>query len=68
MNPVIAVILGAVLLQEPIDGRTLVAGAVIVAAVALIVTSRGRTPRVAARSEPVTPPTGSSVTPVVRAP
>ena len=31
VNPVIAVILGWVLLQEPIDGRTIVAGAVIVA-------------------------------------
>jgi len=77
VNPVIAVILGALLLQEPIDGRTILAGAVIVAAVALIVTARGRLPRPAAQAEaaavvsgsgPVTPPPGSSVTPVVRAP
>lgn len=42
VNPVVAVILGAIVLSEPIDLRTVVAGAVIVAAVALIVTSRGR--------------------------
>jgi drug/metabolite transporter (DMT)-like permease len=42
VNPVVAVILGAVVLAEPIEPRTLVAGAVIVTAVALIVTTRGR--------------------------
>jgi drug/metabolite transporter (DMT)-like permease len=42
VNPVVAVILGAIVLQEPIDARTVVAGAVIVGAVALIVTARGR--------------------------
>jgi drug/metabolite transporter (DMT)-like permease len=42
VNPVVAVILGAVVLGEPIEPRTLVAGAVIVTAVALIVTTRGR--------------------------
>jgi drug/metabolite transporter (DMT)-like permease len=42
VNPVVAVILGAIVLGEPIDARTLVAGAVIVVAVALIVTTRGR--------------------------
>jgi drug/metabolite transporter (DMT)-like permease len=42
VNPVVAVILGAVVLHEVIDPPTLVAGAVIVAAVALIVTARGR--------------------------
>jgi drug/metabolite transporter (DMT)-like permease len=68
VNPVIAVVLGWALLQEPIDGRTLVAGAVIVVAVALIVTARGRLPRPAARAAPVTPPPGSSASPVVRAP
>ena len=68
VNPVIAVILGWVLLQEPIDGRTIVAGAVIVAAVALIVTARGRMPRPVSRPDPVTPPPGSSATPAVRAP
>jgi drug/metabolite transporter (DMT)-like permease len=51
VNPVVAVILGAIVLSEPIDPRTMVAGAVIVAAVALIVTSRGRMrgPRPASR-------------------
>ncbi len=44
VNPVVAVILGAIVLQEPIDTRTLLAGAVIVGAVALIVTARGRMP------------------------
>jgi drug/metabolite transporter (DMT)-like permease len=42
VNPVVAVALGAVVRNEPVDPRTLVAGAVIVFAVALIVTARGR--------------------------
>lgn len=42
VNPIVAVILGALVLQEPIDVRTVVAGAIIVVAVALIVTTRGR--------------------------
>jgi drug/metabolite transporter (DMT)-like permease len=42
VNPVIAVILGAIILAEPIEPRTLIAGAIIVGAVALIVTARGR--------------------------
>jgi drug/metabolite transporter (DMT)-like permease len=45
VNPVVAVILGAVLLRESVEPRTLVAGAVIVVAVALIVTARGRMSR-----------------------
>ncbi len=44
VNPVVAVILGALVLGEPIDLRTAVAGAVIVFAVAVIVTARGRMP------------------------
>lgn len=42
VNPVVAVILGAIVLRETIEPRTLVAGAVIVGAVALIVTARSR--------------------------
>ena len=42
VNPVVAVILGAIVLGEPIDLRTIIAGSIIVAAVALIVTARGR--------------------------
>jgi drug/metabolite transporter (DMT)-like permease len=42
VNPVVAVILGAVVRNEPIDPRTLLAGGVIIGAVALIVTARGR--------------------------
>ena len=45
VNPVVAVILGAVILGETIDLRTVVAGAVILMAVALIVTARGRMPQ-----------------------
>jgi uncharacterized membrane protein len=45
VNPVVAVILGWLVLGESIDGRTMVAGAVIVFAVALIVTARGRMKR-----------------------
>jgi drug/metabolite transporter (DMT)-like permease len=61
VNPVVAVILGAIVLQEPVDTRTLVAGAVIVAAVALIVTARGRMTVPKAR----TAPGGSSADPDV---
>ena len=49
-NPVVAVILGAVVRNEPIDARTLLAGAVIIGAVALIVTARGRMRSPALRS------------------
>ncbi|MDP2350326.1 MAG: EamA family transporter [Chloroflexota bacterium] len=42
VNPVVAVILGWLVLDEPITARTAVAAAVIVFAVALIVTARGR--------------------------
>lgn len=42
VNPVVAVILGRLILGEAIDLRTAIAGAVIVIAVALIITSRGR--------------------------
>jgi drug/metabolite transporter (DMT)-like permease len=45
VNPVVAVILGALVLQEPITPRTVVAGAIIVVAVAVIVTARGRMQR-----------------------
>ncbi len=45
VNPVVAVILGWLVLGETIDARTIVAGAVIVFAVALIVTARGRMKR-----------------------
>jgi drug/metabolite transporter (DMT)-like permease len=42
VNPVVAVILGSLILGEPLTARTVVAAAVIVLAVALIVTARGR--------------------------
>jgi drug/metabolite transporter (DMT)-like permease len=42
VNPIVAVVLGAIVLQEPITPRTLVAGAVIIFAVALIITARSR--------------------------
>jgi drug/metabolite transporter (DMT)-like permease len=42
VNPIVAVALGAVFLSEAITPRTLIAAAVIVAAVALIVTARSR--------------------------
>ncbi len=72
VNPVVAVILGALVRQEPIDPRTVVAGAVIIGAVALIVTARGRmrTPR--PRFDPTTtlvsPQPGLSAPPGGRAP
>ncbi len=42
VNPIVAVILGALVLAEPIEHRTLAAGAVIVVAVAIIVWARRR--------------------------
>ncbi|HJW21236.1 MAG TPA: EamA family transporter [Candidatus Limnocylindrales bacterium] len=42
VNPVVAVGLGSTFLAEPISARTLVASAIIVAAVAMIVTARSR--------------------------
>lgn len=42
VNPVVAVALGTVFLHEPISFRTIVASAVILIAVAIIVTARGR--------------------------
>jgi drug/metabolite transporter (DMT)-like permease len=42
VNPVVAVLLGRVLLDEPLTARTLVASAVIVGAVALITVGRER--------------------------
>ena len=49
VNPVVAVILGSLILDEPLTARTVVAAAVIVLAVALIVTARGRSARVPRR-------------------
>jgi drug/metabolite transporter (DMT)-like permease len=64
VNPVVAVILGWLVLAEPLTPRTIVAGIVIVAAVALIVTGRGRTSQPAAESdaqlEPAPPSAGHS--------
>ena len=52
VNPVVAVALGAVFLAEPIAPRTLIASAVIIAAVAMIVTARGRAGRAAVGVDP----------------
>jgi drug/metabolite transporter (DMT)-like permease len=51
VNPVVAVMLGGLILSEPITPVTLIAGALIVIAVALVVTSRASA-RSAKRSEP----------------
>ena len=42
VNPIVAVALGAIVLQEPITPRTVIASIVIVVAVALIITARSR--------------------------
>jgi len=65
VNPVVAVVLGAVVRSEQVDPRTLVAGAVIVFAVALIVTARGRmrAPSGAVASGPVASASGSPAVP-----
>jgi drug/metabolite transporter (DMT)-like permease len=68
VNPVVAVILGAIILHEPIDGRTLLAAAVIIGAVALIVTARGRMSAARGASTSVNPPPAPSARPVGPAP
>lgn len=55
VNPVVAVILGWLVLGEPLTPRTLVAGTVIVVAVAMIVTARGRSVRTAIPREDALP-------------
>jgi drug/metabolite transporter (DMT)-like permease len=44
VNPIVAFVLGAILLGETITARTVVAAVVIVVGVAIIVTARSRTP------------------------
>jgi drug/metabolite transporter (DMT)-like permease len=61
VNPVVAVALGAIVLHEPIEPRTLVAGAIIIFAVAVIVTARGRMQRPAPRVAPIAPGTAAEV-------
>ena len=51
VNPVVAVALGAIILSEPVTPRTLIASAVIIGAVAMIVTARGRAGRAEAEAE-----------------
>ena len=64
VNPVVAVFLGWLILDEPLSPRTVVASVVIIAAVVLIVTARGRAARVpregvhAAGRPAVAPPAG----------
>lgn len=49
VNPIVAVFLGWLILDEPIGPRTLVASAVIIAAVAIITVQKNRGPKSAAR-------------------
>jgi drug/metabolite transporter (DMT)-like permease len=64
VNPVVAVILGAIILNEPIDLRTIIAGAIIVTSVAVTVTARSRMPAVRTRSVGTTSAPPEPVTPV----
>jgi len=68
VNPIVAVILGALIHAEAVDPRTVVAGAVIVVAVALIVTARGRmgAPRHPTARHPAPAPSGTAATAVTR--
>jgi drug/metabolite transporter (DMT)-like permease len=61
VNPIVAVALGTVFLHEPISVRTIVAAAVILVAVAIIVTARGRLGSSPA-SEPAADPAASDPT------
>jgi drug/metabolite transporter (DMT)-like permease len=52
VNPVVAVILGALILDEPVTPAILIGGAVIVAAVAIVISvERVRTPQPARDTE-----------------
>jgi drug/metabolite transporter (DMT)-like permease len=66
VNPVVAVILGALVLGETLTPTKLVAGGVIVFAVALIITARGRMrrPTVGAEADGLPAPPPASVRPV----
>ncbi len=55
VNPVVAVFLGWLILGEPLEPRTIVAGAIIVAAVAVIVRARGGESRPAPADEAAPP-------------
>ncbi|HYO44163.1 MAG TPA: EamA family transporter, partial [Candidatus Limnocylindrales bacterium] len=64
VNPVVAVFLGWLILSEPLSARTVIASAVIVAAVALIVTARSRAshvPRLPAEAAGAVAPSGTPV-------
>ncbi len=54
VNPIVAFVLSAIFLGEALSGRTVVAAAVIVGAVALIVTARSRTASPARVARPAT--------------
>jgi drug/metabolite transporter (DMT)-like permease len=63
VNPIVAVVLGSIILNEPITPRTVIASIVIIVAVALIVTARTRGVHVRAATEPLatTPPPSAPV-------
>jgi drug/metabolite transporter (DMT)-like permease len=63
VNPIVAVFLGWLILDEPLTIRTVVASVVIVAAVALIVTARGRSSAVSVEA---VPPSTSAASPLAR--
>ena len=60
VNPVVAVALGAFALHEPIEPRTVLAGGIIIFAVALIVTARGRMQAPRRRTAAEVAPIGAS--------
>lgn len=68
VNPVVAFALGAVFLSEPITPRTVVASAVIVLAVAMIVTARGRSARALRAALIVDPEEAVAMAPAVGGP
>ena len=51
VNPVVAVLLGSLLADEPLNGRILIAAAIIIGSVVLI--NRARQPRVEVKTEPL---------------
>lgn len=65
VNPVVAVALGTLFLGEAVTLRTLLASAVIVGAVALIVTARGRDQRRAAQAPSASRPATEAPSPAI---
>jgi drug/metabolite transporter (DMT)-like permease len=64
VNPIVAVILGSIVLAEPLTPRTIVAAAVIIVGVAIVVTARGRMVQPTTTTPPATQGSSLATAPV----